>query len=417
MGEPIKLGSQHVFLYKSAIFRLCAVAFAVASCNEAKFNSDRIPSKSAPLSTKSERELEPARRVEPPVDLPGEPPLEFPAELPDEPPAELPVELPPELPVEPTPEPSPVDPPVPIKPPFIRRETVTIEEAFTQEGLAGTADIAIVIDDSGSMDKEQQNLSTKLNDLLVALQDTNWQIAVITTSPKVENGRDICQLKLIKSTDADMERKFKEAVTPGINGSGEEQGVRQAVNALKCTEFPWVRPASTVAVLFVSDEDNCSSDGIDCGSHPWAKEGYLIDYVEKDLGRVVGKNAGFYGIIAPSGEICDTAKNKSVQYERLIHYKSNGNVNYGNICDQSYKGTLERISKNIAKLLSSAFVIKQMPDIGSLMITGIKANGDAIHADDYKIAGTTVSFKIGSEPALGSQIVLTYKVTTETLEN
>lgn len=378
-----------MFLHQSKLIRVFAAAVAVSSCNGANFNSDKIPTKQAPKAADVEKEPEPA-------------------------PVETPV---------PTPEPTPdvdlpdTELPIPEKVPVIKKEVITVEETFTQEGLAGSADIALVIDDSGSMDLEQNNLSTKLNDLLVALKDANWQIGVVTTTAKQENGKDVCHLKLIKSTDADAETRFKDAVTPGITGSGQEQGIRQAVNALRCPETPWVRPDSTIAVLIVSDEDNCSKDGLDCGKEPWAKEDYLINYVEQDLQRVVGQTAGFYGIIAPANEKCDSANNKGVQYERLFNYKSTmGNLSYGNICDLSYKSTLERISQNIAKLLESKFTLKQMPDIGSSVITGVKANGDLILAEDYSINGNTVTFKIGSEPALGSQIVLTYKVTKITIE-
>jgi hypothetical protein len=58
---------------------------------------------------------------------------------------------------------------------------VTKNEQFTQAGKKGLVDILVVIDDSGSMDKEQVNLSTKLNELLVSIKDADWQVSVITT--------------------------------------------------------------------------------------------------------------------------------------------------------------------------------------------------------------------------------------------
>ncbi len=290
-------------------------------------------------------------------------------------------------------------------------ETKDVEETLTQEGLQGFADIALVVDNSSSMQEEQKNLSTKLDDLITALKGANWQIGVITTTVATgSDGQDACNLTLIKSTDSDAQSRFTKAVSAGISGDGNEQGIRQAVNALKCTKKPWVRPGSTVAVLIVSDADNCS-DGKGCNGQPWASEQYLIDYVEKDLGRVVGENAGFYGIYSPPSESCSTAEFTANIYQRLIDYKSEGNLNYGNICDSSYKKTLTRISSNIAKLLSSQFSLKQKPDEGTVMISGTKSNGDQITADDFVVTGTTITFKTGSEPALGSKIDIRYKVT------
>ncbi len=244
----------------------------------------------------------------------------------------------------------------------------------------------------------------------MALKDSNWQIGVVTTTVTSVLGFDLCRLSLIKSTDTESERKFLEAVTPGVNGSGNEEGIRQAVNALKCREKPWVRPLSTVAVLIVSDEDNCSKNGSDCAGQKSNTEQFLIDYVEKDLKREIGKNAGFYGIFAPPSETCPTAGSVGTQYQKLVDYKANGAINFGNICDASYKSTLERISNSIARLLSSQFTLKQKPESNTLTVQGVKSNGDPISATDYTLDGNVITFKSGSEPALGSEIVVSYKI-------
>jgi hypothetical protein len=285
-----------------------------------------------------------------------------------------------------------------------------VSEVFVQEGMRGAADILIVIDNSDSMREEQDNLSTKLNDLLVQVKDSDWQIGVVTTSVTTNRNVDTCSISMIKPSDSNFETKFKRAVTPGVKGQALEQGIRQAVNGLRCTEKPWVRPNSTVAVLIVSDEDNCSN-GRGCNDQPSKTEQYLIDYVEKDMGRTVGVNAGFYGIFSPPASRCFEALNDANQYQRLVNYQSNGNINYGKICDASYKETLQRISKNIATLLVNKFILKAVPDEGSVVVSGLKGDGDPIEADDYVLAGSTLSFKPGSEPALKSSIGVNYRVT------
>lgn len=297
--------------------------------------------------------------------------------------------------------------PVPIK-----TKTENLLEKFVQAGKRGSADILIVIDDSGSMKEEQDNFSTKMNDLLLSLKDADWQIGIINTSVKLDSsGNDRCDLKLIKSSDANNEENFAKAVTASLNGASNEEGIRQAVNGLKCKENPWVRKDATVAVLILSDEDNCSKNGSDCPKHPAKSETYLIDYVEKDLQRTVGVNAGFYGIFSPPANHCSTAQNDGVIYQRLVDYKATG-MTYGNICDASYKSTLEGISRNIATLLDSKFQLKGTPDQGSLVVSGKKANGDALTAADYSLSGMDLIFKKGSEPALGSEIEVKYSVTT-----
>lgn len=297
-----------------------------------------------------------------------------------------------------------------------------VKEEFDQAARKGLADILVVIDNSGSMKEEQANLATKLNELLVSIKDSNWQISVITTAPAVPSGvslntaaaegKEICNTTLIKAGEVDAATKFANAVNAGISGSGNEQGIRQAVVGLRCTEKPWLRPGSTLAVLIVSDEDNCSLDGSDCGSLPWAKESYLINYTETTLQRTVGKSAGFYGIVAPSKALCSTAGNAAPQYLRLFDYKANGAVNYGNICDASYKTTLNRISDSIALLLNNQFELKSQPDTTSLKLS-VQALDGTIKALDpatYTQSGKVITFLPGKEPAAGSKVIAEYKV-------
>ncbi len=287
-----------------------------------------------------------------------------------------------------------------------------VNQMIPQTAKKGLVDILVVVDDSGSMKEEQSNLSTKLNELLVSLGNTQWQIGVISTSPVIENNQPKCVMTLIKYSDADAMDRFKTAVSLGINGNGNEQGIRQAVVGLGCQTTPLVRANSTVAVLFVSDEDNCSKDGQDCGAEPWAKESYLINYVEGTLKRTVGMNAGFYGIFSPPATPCNTAGNIGTQYQRLVDYKANGMKNYGNICDASYKTTLNRISDNIALLLTNQFELTDAPSSGTLNLKLKLVDGSeqALLAGDYTLQGKTITFNSGKEPPVGSTILASYRV-------
>jgi len=295
-----------------------------------------------------------------------------------------------------------------------------LKESFDQTARKGLVDILVVVDDSGSMSQEQVNLASKLNELLASIKDANWQISVITTSPKApagvdvklasSEGKELCTTTLIKAGEIDAAAKFDKAVNAGIAGNGNEQGIRQSVVGLRCLEKPWLRPASTLAVLIISDEDNCSVDGKDCGTLPWAKESYLINYVENTLGKTIGKNAGFYGIVGPNRTVCPTAGNAATQYLRLFDYKANGAVNYGNICDASYKTTLNRISDNIALLLNAQFELNTLPDANSLKLSLILSDGmpKALDSSSYAQTGKVITFMEGKEPPFGSKVIADY---------
>lgn len=306
--------------------------------------------------------------------------------------------------------PEPVIPAPVVPEPIPEPKFTEVNETFTQKGVIGKADILIVVDNSDSMEKEQKNLSTKLSSLLSSLKDIDWQIGVVSTTVKTENKADKCEIDIIKSSENDIESRFVKAVSKGTSGATNEQGIRQAVNGLKCPQKPWVRGDSTVAVLILSDEDNCSNGKGCTKGTPGLDKQYLIDYVEKDLKRTVGMNAGFYGIFYPPAQVCKTALNKANIYQALVDYRAMGKMNYGNICDESYHETLQRISNNIAKLLTSQFKLKQVPVAGSVQINGHKANGDAIGSGDFQLNEDVITFHSGSEPALDSEIVINYKI-------
>ncbi len=281
-----------------------------------------------------------------------------------------------------------------------------MKQTFEQKGQKGLVDILVVVDNSGSMDAEQKNLSDKLSALLKSISGSNWQIGVITTTVQAA---DACKMTLIKSTDTDYEAKFRLAVQPGINGSGQELGIKQAVIGLGCKESPWLRPDASTAVLIVSDADNCTNDGADCGSEPWAKEQYLINYVEGTLNKEVWKNAGFYGIYSSQSAPCGTAEKTGIQYDRLMAYRNSPEIrkNRGNICDADYSVTLNQISADIALLLKNQFELSAAPDSGSLKLS---VDGNPIPATDYKISGKTITFVEGRQPANGKILTTDYVV-------
>jgi hypothetical protein len=255
-------------------------------------------------------------------------------------------------------------------------------------------DVLVVIDNSGSMEEEQQNLSTKLAPLLAHVADANWQIAVTTTDPN-----DGCMRDLIRKTDANATLKFQKAVNAGTSGSGNERGIYQAVRALKtdCVRGGWVRSDSTVSVLIVADEDNCS-DGKDCAGQPYASASYLTDYLRSI--RTVGVNARTYGIVWHPGETCESGYNEANIYMQAVRDTSG---TYGSICANDYTSTLQKISADMAVTLAQQLPLSDVPDRGSLQIS---LNG--VVTNDYNLNGKMVVFN--QAPAEGTQIVAQYVV-------
>jgi hypothetical protein len=151
---------------------------------------------------------------------------------------------------------------------------------------APKTDILFVVDDSGSMAAEQALLGTAFKtfiDTLAALPVKNaFQIGVTTTS--VDEPFDDGTLqktyasgqpypagalvgpagkKILAADDPNLVADFRANVNVGTGGAGKEQGLRAALLAVTDRiadgqNAGFLRPGAKLAVVIVSDEDDCS---------------------------------------------------------------------------------------------------------------------------------------------------------------
>jgi hypothetical protein len=262
----------------------------------------------------------------------------------------------------------------------------------------GILDLLIVIDDSGSMAEEQMNLSTKLAPLLEYIKDSDWRIGVVTTDPA--RG---CSRAVIQKGDSGVGASFSNAINAGLAGSGNEQGIRQAVAGLSCATAPFVRANSTVAVLIVSDEDNCS-DGKGCAA-PYNSPAYLTNFLTNDMKRKLGTDARVYGLYWDPTKTCPGAAIKANQYAKAV---SDSSGTAGSICDADYSNTLLKISENVAAILKADFKLKSTPDNNSLTLaingvaktTGFEIIGDVLRFTELPPEAATIDvrYTVGAVP-------------------
>ena len=271
------------------------------------------------------------------------------------------------------------------------------DENFTQREQR-PLDLLVVIDNSGSMQEEQNNLAKKLDPLLTYIADSDWQIGVVTTDPS-----DGCLRSLIRKGDANIAQKFENAINAGTKGDAVERGVLQAYNSLKgtCLTQPWIRANSTVAVLIVSDEDNCSN-GAECGNTaPHRNGSYLLDYLSSI--RTLGRNARVYGIFkhpSQSDAQCPTARNTANIYAQMV---TATNGDWGSICASDYSNTLLTISKNISGILASRFTLKTTPNANSLQVYV----NDSLVTSGYTLMNNMIDFAVA--PSDTARIHAVYK--------
>lgn len=287
-------------------------------------------------------------------------------------------------------------------------------------------DILVVMDNSPSTGTIQRKLSTQLTPLISNVDDVDWQVAVVTTdnSDGIRAGDpNPCPRNIIRKTDIDREARFQAAISVGEQGDTNEQGILMAVRGLRgenCS--PWIRRGSAIAVLIVTDEDNCSFAGIgsECRGTQWETADYLLNELTS-MGRILNRSARVYGILGqadinaacPSGEL-DQGSPGTVYMDAVA--RSGGM--WDSICPLTYAPILERFSKDISKLLGAVeiegnplwdtlrFYVNDTPWTGRVEVQNGRARFIDPLPDDSEIAYSFVpvagaSFKL-SKPYGGS---------------
>lgn len=287
----------------------------------------------------------------------------------------------------------------------VRTETFPVSRA-------GLLDILVVVDNSTSMEEEQQNLAQKLDALTSAVDDTNWQIGVINmSSPCLRLGR------VIKRNDSDRTTAFLQAANVGMNNNVIEKGYPMAIRALKgeCNGRynPWIREGSTVAVLIVSDEDNCgSNNGSNSCTRDYGKNATeMSDFLRQIRTPDKSKLYGIHWI--PNDRTCNTALGEAWKYQEGITM-SGGYA--GSICDTDYTSTLQQISQNVRKSVVKEFVLSDNPDMrvvevsvdGQTLGSGYTVNGKKVVLDPTSSEGKTmlvVTYSSGGVPKFDSVLL------------
>lgn len=285
-------------------------------------------------------------------------------------------------------------------------------ESFVQN-KSNPLDIVLVVDNSGSMLEEQANLASKLSALLSAVEATDWRIGV--TSTDLADGGLI---RLIAKGDPNVKTVFSDTINGlGVNGSGHEMGIAQAMHAIqggiegRGGVVPWIRKNSGLAVMIVSDEDNCSGeDGVYfCGPgragfsfgqvSRMLNKSYLLDYLQGE--RQFKKTTRVYGIINTPDSNCTGLPINTVSAIYADTIRTTGGLS-GSICDSSYDKTLREISKDFVSVLNADYNLADTPDAGSIKVT---VNG-ADFAGKFTVNGRTLSFQ--QVPPEGANISVSY---------
>ncbi len=255
---------------------------------------------------------------------------------------------------------------------FIQGNNGTAAQESFAISEAGIFDLLIVIDNSSSMGPYQDRLGRTLPSILRYISNTNWRIAVVTSSNaclnKTRDGR-----RYVTRTDFDRDpvkatNDFNQLIVVGENGDSIERGIKMATDALTGQGCPnesndWLRADSQRSILLVTDENNCGS-GPNEGCPGAAFE--TADYFFDRVGYNVSVNAFLLLEEPPSpnpsnpndpNRDCVNSGGYGVppnaaEYIRIV--QSTGGI-YADVCRSNYDAILEQISLKVRKKINIQF--------------------------------------------------------------
>jgi hypothetical protein len=340
---------------------------------------------------------------------------------------------------------------------------VTRCEASQVVPAAVKTDILFVIDDSGSMSQEQASLATELGGFIQALASApvanEFQIGVTNTSVEgAPNSSGVTQksygtsspssgvpypagalvaiardsfgtvvpgklvwtqadgfggARILTAGSPTLVADFTANVLVGTNGSSKEQPFRAARLAVTDriadgTNAGFLRPGARLAIVFLSDEDDCSDSAApfatdqQCSDPAW-KTGDLdsVDELASFLrGDIAGEprdvvvasiagvspttlvpSCGTWGGIDCADKTCSTAWDGGDRFVKLVSDLGSAHTRLASICDGGSDTSpgFGRALDDIAGLLvSQSMPLDSVPADWHMLVAGLERNGQTI---------------------------------------
>ena len=261
----------------------------------------------------------------------------------------------------------------------------TLEDEVTDvfDKVFDGVDVLFVVDDSGSMSEDQENLSTNFTSFLSAAETwgVDFHLGVVTTDvdDPQKAGRLQGTPRYVSADDASL---FIENVLVGSNGSGTERGLEASLLALtaplahdggaactvdtqctppdKCIEGGcggqnrgFMRDNAALHVIYLSDEEDQSPKPV----------ATYIDFLKNLKGVGYGELVKGHAIVGTPGSSCgaDTG-------QRYIEVAKATGGKTASICDSNFSAALEDLSGGIFGA-QYKYHLSRFPDPSTLTVT------------------------------------------------
>ena len=294
-----------------------------------------------------------------------------------------------------------------------------------------TVDVLFVVDDSGSMSEEQDNLASNFTTFINGAQQfqNDYQIGVITTD--MEEANDSAgQLQgspRILSRNPSITSQFEQSVSVGTRGSGTEKGLAAAQAALSdplaydtgvacsdnagcsapdtCVEGycgganrGFLREEAALEVVFVSDEDDFSDANLN----------FYVDFFKNIKGFRNESRFHAHAIVGARNGMassCDGAGGEASAGSRYVEVANRTNGQVYSICDDDFGRPLQEIG-NQAFGLPIQFFLTRPADRSTIRVFVNNAPQSA--GWTYDAPSNSIIFDDASVPDPGQRVRIEY---------
>jgi hypothetical protein len=306
-------------------------------------------------------------------------------------------------------------------------------QSFTQKGTTvdNAIDVLWVVDNSGSMEPLQANLTANFSSFISNFQTQGYDFHMAVTTTDVYKseanflnnpalakfgdgvGATPSGVFVILSTTPNLDDVFVNNATTGINGSGDERAfssMRDALNSPLNAGF--LRANSFFAIVILSDEDDFSNanrpesswGNNDAADHCYydtamdtaatttysgpdhvstcanlnpqtppdtvaSYESYL-DTLTQTTGASRRYNVNTITVLDSACQLTHSAdpdSNVTIIGQRYVQMTNDTNGVSGSICDASYAAALSQISNQIT-VLSTQFYLNRIPQVSTITV-------------------------------------------------
>lgn len=283
-------------------------------------------------------------------------------------------------------------------------EEVYVTETFTQDALP-KVDVLWILDDTGSMQEEQDALADAFPAFVDALESVglNYHLGVITTDA-VTDAAGVLQGDpwIITPAVDDPAGAFAEAAAVGVEGLGPVAGLAAMILALSeplasQENRGFRRPDAALLVVVVSDDDD-TSDAV-LGEDAVAAALALLDAQDGDL------PASLSAVIGDPGAGCNGALGDARPGDRFAEVAEGSGGAVESICDASFAEVIQGLGA-LSVAVERDFPLQTEPYTDDLRVSLDGARID----EGWALSRTPPVLRFDEAPEPGTVIEVRYQV-------